>query len=166
MTAGGQRQTRPRGPPACLSAPGPATIMTRAWASMPGATESESHEQISETGVHRRPAGPAADGAVAADIQKAFLSNAAKALNMNAGFVQKIGYTRISVLNGYSILGYTIKGQLVSKKLTFLISGKYYEGIVSYQKSVMIYPNYYSHDSHDSHDSHGFNPNAGGGSND
>lgn len=104
-----------------------------------------------------------ADGAVAADIQKAFLSNAAKALNMNAGFVQKIGYTRISVLNGYSILGYTIKGQLVSKKLTFLISGKYYEGIVSYQKSVMIYPNYYSHDSHDSH---GFNPNAGGGSND
>lgn len=30
----------------------------------------------------------------------------------------------------------------------------------------MIYPNYYSHDSHDSHDSHGFNPNAGGGSND
>ena len=88
------------------------------------------------------------------------------ALNMNAGFVQKIGYTRISVLNGYSILGYTIKGQLVSKKLTFLISGKYYEGIVSYQKSVMIYPNYYSHDSHDSHDSHGFNPNAGGGSND
>ena len=107
-----------------------------------------------------------ADGAVSADIQKAFLSNAAKALEMNAGFAQKIGYTRISVLNGYSILGYTIKGQLVSKKLTFLISGKYYEGIVSYQKSVMIYPNYYSHDSHDSHDSHGFNPNAGGGSND
>jgi len=107
-----------------------------------------------------------AEGTVSADIQAAFIANAAKALNKNAGFVQKIGYAKISVLSGYGIIGYRVQGQLVSKKLTFLISGKYYEGIVSYQKGVMIYPNYYSHDTHDSHDSHGFNPNAGGGSND
>ena len=107
-----------------------------------------------------------AEGTVSADIQAAFIANAAKALNKNAGFVQKIGYAKISVLSGYGIIGYRVQGQLVSKKLTFLISGKYYEGIVSYQKGVMIYPNYYSHDTHDSHNSHGFNPNAGGGSND
>ena len=120
------------------------------------------------TGDVKEVAAPAtrAEGAVSTDIQAAFLANAAKALNKNAGFVQKVGYAKISVLSGYGIIGYRVKGQLVSKKLTFLISGKYYEGIVSYQNSVMIYPNYYSHDSHDSHDSHGFNPNAGGGSND
>ncbi len=101
-----------------------------------------------------------------ADIKAAFLANAAKALKRNAGFTQKIGYAKINVLEGFSILGYNIKGKMVSKKLTFLISGKYYAGIVTYQESVMIFPRYYNHNTHDSHDSHGFNPNAGGGSND
>lgn len=48
------------------------------------------------TGDVKEVAAPAtrAEGAVSTDIQAAFLANAAKALNKNAGFVQKVGYAK------------------------------------------------------------------------